>query len=243
MDLMVSSDATVGISVGPFEGLGAFVVALNIASNFAGEVGFGGKDAAGDQVALNFREPDFELIEPGRVSRGVMELKVGMGGEELSDGFGLVHRKVVGDDMDLLTLGLRGGDICEKGDELRAGVALGGFGRGMHIRRGDLRPKRFLPLSLLCGRKIEFSPSATCMGTASTITAVIEFNPACYASVTVAGKSQNSEPMQKGMSLRGVPPNRCVLTTLRVRFDHTKLEPLAERNGVISLSPEHGRRF
>ena len=41
--------------------------------------------------------------------------------------------------------------------------------------------------------------------------------------------------MQKGMSLRGMPPNTCVLTTLRVRFDNIKLEPLADRNGVNSL--------
>jgi hypothetical protein len=76
MDLMVSSDATVGISIGPFEGLGAFVVDFDIAGDFAGEVGFGSKDSAGDQIALNFGEPDFDLIEPGRVSRGVVELKV-----------------------------------------------------------------------------------------------------------------------------------------------------------------------
>jgi hypothetical protein len=51
MDLMVSSDATVSISVGPLEGLGVFVVDFNIASDFAGEVGFGSKDAAGDQMS------------------------------------------------------------------------------------------------------------------------------------------------------------------------------------------------
>ena len=127
MDLMVSSEATVSISVGPFEGLGAFVVDFDIASDFAGEVGFGSKDAAGDQIALNFGEPDFNLIEPGRVSRGVMELNVGMDGEELSHGLGLMRRKVVGDDVDLLVLGLGGDHIGEKGDKLRTGVALGGF--------------------------------------------------------------------------------------------------------------------
>jgi hypothetical protein len=47
MDLMGSSDATVSISIGPFEGLGAFVVDFDIANNFAGQVGFGSKDAAG----------------------------------------------------------------------------------------------------------------------------------------------------------------------------------------------------
>ena len=101
------------------------------ASDFAGEVGFGSKDAAGDQIALNFGEPDFDLIEPGRVSRGVMELNVGMGDEELPHGLGLVRRKVISDDVDLLALGLRGDDICEKGHELRAGVALGGFAQDL----------------------------------------------------------------------------------------------------------------
>jgi hypothetical protein len=82
MDLMVSSDATVGISIGPFEGFGAFVVDFDIAGDFAGEVGFGSKDSAGDQIALNFGEPDFDLIEPGRVSRGVMKLDRRMSGED-----------------------------------------------------------------------------------------------------------------------------------------------------------------
>jgi len=125
MDLMVSSDATISLSIGPFERLGAFVVAFDIASDFAGEIGFGSKDAAGDQSALNFGEPDFDLIEPGRVGRGVMKLNIGMGGEELCDDLGLVRRKVVGDDVDWLALGLRGNYIGEKSHELRAGVALG----------------------------------------------------------------------------------------------------------------------
>jgi hypothetical protein len=66
MDLMVLSDATVSLSIGPFERLGAFVVDFDIASDFVGEVGFGREDATGDQIALNFGEPDFDLIEPGK---------------------------------------------------------------------------------------------------------------------------------------------------------------------------------
>ena len=122
---MVSSDATISLSIGPFERLGAFVVAFDIASDFAGEIGFGSEDATGDQIALNFGEPDFDLIEPGRVGRGVMKLNIGMGGEELCDDLGLVRRRVVGDDVDWLALGLRGNYIGEKSHELRAGVALG----------------------------------------------------------------------------------------------------------------------
>jgi hypothetical protein len=37
MELMVLADATVSISIGPFEGLGAFVVDFDIGSNFAGK--------------------------------------------------------------------------------------------------------------------------------------------------------------------------------------------------------------
>ena len=128
---MVSSDATASISIGPFERLGALVVDFDITSDFAGEVGFGSEDATGDQIALNFGKPDFYLIEPRGVSRGVMELKVAMGGQELRHGLGLVRRKVVGDDVDLLALGLRGDHVCEKGHELRTGVALGCFAQDL----------------------------------------------------------------------------------------------------------------
>jgi hypothetical protein len=70
-------------------------VGFDIASDFAGEVGFRSKDAAGDQIALNFGEPDFDLIKPGRISRCVVELNVGVGGEELHHGLSFVRRKVV----------------------------------------------------------------------------------------------------------------------------------------------------
>ena len=68
-------------------------------------------------------EPDFDLIEPGRVSRCIMELNVAMGGEELRHGLSFVRREVVGDDVDLLARGLRGDDICEKGNEFRTGLS------------------------------------------------------------------------------------------------------------------------
>jgi hypothetical protein len=38
MDLIVSSDATVGISIAAFEGLGAFVCGFDVVSDFAGDV-------------------------------------------------------------------------------------------------------------------------------------------------------------------------------------------------------------
>ena len=41
MKLMVLRDTTVGMSIGPLEGFGAFVVALDIGGDFASEVSFG----------------------------------------------------------------------------------------------------------------------------------------------------------------------------------------------------------
>ena len=66
---MVLTDTTIGVPIGPLEGFGSFVMASEIASDFASEVSSGSEDAAGEQIALNFGEPDFDLIEPGRVSR------------------------------------------------------------------------------------------------------------------------------------------------------------------------------
>ena len=93
---MVLTNTTVGVPIDPLEGFGSFVMGLDIASDFASKVRSGSEDAAGEQIALNFGEPEFDLIEPGRVSWGVMDLKVRMKREKLSHSPGLVRRKVVG---------------------------------------------------------------------------------------------------------------------------------------------------
>jgi hypothetical protein len=147
MKLMVLRDTTVGMSIDPLEGFGAFVVALDIAGDFASEVSFGSEDGAGEQIALNFGEPEFDLIEPGRVSWGVMDLKVRKKREELSHSPGLVRRKVVGDDLDLLFQGLRGDHVGQKGDELGAGVAQGRFAQDLPAGnlQGGIKGKSALP--------------------------------------------------------------------------------------------------
>jgi hypothetical protein len=45
MNLMVLADTTIGVSVGPLEGFSGFVVGLDRAGDFAGEVGPGSEDA------------------------------------------------------------------------------------------------------------------------------------------------------------------------------------------------------
>ncbi len=51
----------------------------DVAHDLAGEIGHGGEDAPGDHVALNLRKPQFDLVEPGRVSRRVVEVDPAVG--------------------------------------------------------------------------------------------------------------------------------------------------------------------
>jgi len=50
----------------------------------------------------DFGEPIFYLVEPGGVSRRVVELDGGVSGEELLNPLGLVRREIVGNEMNLL---------------------------------------------------------------------------------------------------------------------------------------------
>ena len=59
----------VGGRVLPMDGPSIRGVGVDVAANFANEVGNRGEDAAGDDVAFDLGEPDFDPVEPGRTSR------------------------------------------------------------------------------------------------------------------------------------------------------------------------------
>ena len=80
------------ITIGPFERPGGFVVMTNVTHDFSGEIVLEGEDASGDQITLDFGQPDFDLIEPGRVGGRVMQGEVGIGLKEFGDAFGFVGR-------------------------------------------------------------------------------------------------------------------------------------------------------
>ena len=92
----------------PHEGLAVAVVPLRKAFDVRDEVA----DAAertppngslGDDV-----EPDLDLVEPGGVGRGVVDVEARAGGEPAADLGVLVGRIVVDDQMDVELLGYRG---------------------------------------------------------------------------------------------------------------------------------------
>jgi len=106
------------ITIGPLDRFGRSVVMADVAHELAREIAHGGENAAGDHVSLDLGEPVLDLIEPGRVGRGEVQMDVGVRGEELADAGGLVGGEVVEDDMDLTPPRFDGHDLAEEGDEL-----------------------------------------------------------------------------------------------------------------------------
>jgi hypothetical protein len=120
-------DSSMSVFVGPLEGEGSFIVMADVAHDFAVEITGGVEDAPGNEIPLNFREPDLDLIEPRGVGRGIMEFDVGVGAQEVFDGFGFMSRKIVRDDMDGNLGRLSADQLVEKLDKFSAGVAVGGL--------------------------------------------------------------------------------------------------------------------
>src|SRR5215207_144284 len=120
-------DSSISVFVGPLEGQRSFIVMADVAHDFAMEIALGVEDATGDEIPLDFREPDLDLIEPRGVGRGIMEFDVGVGAQEVFDGFGFMSRKIVSDDMDGNLGRLSGDQLAEKLDKFSAGVAVGCF--------------------------------------------------------------------------------------------------------------------
>src|SRR4029077_17921706 len=113
--------------VSPFDRSGGLVLVGDVAKNFSSEILEGGKDTSGDDLPLDFGEPDFDLVKPGRVSGGKMKVDFGMLGQKLLDELGFMGREIISDNVDLASEGLGGHDIGKKVDKLGAGMALSGL--------------------------------------------------------------------------------------------------------------------
>src|ERR1043166_32477 len=78
-----------------------------------------------NQIALDFRKPEVDLVQPGAIRRREVEMDPGMGGEELFHPLGLMRRQVVADYVDLLALGDLRQEVGQERDKRLAGVTLG----------------------------------------------------------------------------------------------------------------------
>ena len=112
-----------GIAIDPPNWVGGLVVLADVAHELALEVWHRGEDTSGDHVALDLGEPELDLIEPGRVGGGEVQVDIAVLCKELADLLGLVGCQVVGDHVDLLAPALVGHDVAEEGDELCRGGA------------------------------------------------------------------------------------------------------------------------
>ena len=115
--------------ISPFDRSGGFVVVPDVTKDFSSEISDGGKDASGDDMPLNFGEPDFDLVKPGRVGGCKMNADLGMIGQKVVDEFGFMGREIISDDVDLASEGLGGHDMGKKVDKLGAGMALSGLAK------------------------------------------------------------------------------------------------------------------
>jgi hypothetical protein len=115
--------------VSPFDGSSRLVVVPDVTKDFSAEIVDGGEDASGNELPLDFGEPDFDLVKPRRIGGGKMNADVGMTGQEIVDELGFVSREIVRDDVDLASEGLGSHDLGKKVDELGAGMALGGLAK------------------------------------------------------------------------------------------------------------------
>jgi hypothetical protein len=113
--------------VSPFDGSSRLVVVPDVTKDFSSEILERGEDASGDNLPLDLGEPDFDLVEPGRIGGSKMNAELGIIGQEIVDEFGFVGREIVSDDMDLASAGLGGHDLGQKVDKLGAGMALSGL--------------------------------------------------------------------------------------------------------------------
>ena len=115
-------NAMVDILISPAEGRRGFVVLLDVTKELSGQVRFGGEDSSSNDSTLNFGKPDFDLIEPARIGRSVMNPNGRIGVEELENAFGFMCAQVVGHDVNLFPRRLTGDDLAQKVDKFDAGM-------------------------------------------------------------------------------------------------------------------------
>jgi hypothetical protein len=99
------------VGVRPAKGSGAGVIKADIAPEFAGQVSLGRKDAPSDDLALDFGEPQFHLIEPRAIGWGKVQVHLGIQGEEVLHDGALVGGEIIEDDVNLATGRLAGHDL------------------------------------------------------------------------------------------------------------------------------------
>ena len=89
------------------------------------QVGHRLEHAARNDVALDLGKPEFDLVEPGGIGRGEVQVNLRMSIQEVVDLSRLMGREVVGNHVDLFAARLVDDDVGQERDELRRCVSHG----------------------------------------------------------------------------------------------------------------------
>ena len=75
----------IDIFVDPTDWGGGFIVVANVAHQLAREILYRSEDPSGNHVALNLGEPNFDLVEPTGVGRGIVDPNRGVSLKKFKD--------------------------------------------------------------------------------------------------------------------------------------------------------------
>jgi len=95
----------------------------DVLHELSSQVGQRREHAAGNDVALDLREPEFNLVEPRGVGGSEVQVNIPMSIQKVFDLPRLMGREVVGNDVDFFASWLVDDEVCQKGDKLRRGVS------------------------------------------------------------------------------------------------------------------------
>jgi len=140
----VTTQAARRVGVFPLDRSSVSRVGVDVAPEFARQIGDRGEDAAGNDFALDFGEPQFDLVEPGRIGGREVKLHAGMPLEEIPNQLRFMSGEVIEDDMDLLPGRAQRDYFFQKGHEVAAGVANRSFSvdaTGLRVQRGVQRKR------------------------------------------------------------------------------------------------------
>ena len=118
-------------SGGPQEGPGPGVVVVGEAEDPLLELGDGGEGAAADGLPGDDVEPNLDLVEPGGIGGGEVEMVARPVGEPALDAGMLVGAVVVDDEVDIEVRGHVGVDVSEEAQELLVAVARPALGEDL----------------------------------------------------------------------------------------------------------------
>src|ERR1700751_4347002 len=93
----------IDILVDPMDWGGGFIVVTNVAHQLAREILYRSEDTSGNNVTLNLGEPNFDLVKPTGVGRGIVDPDRGVSLKKFKDFLRLVRAQIAGNYVDLTT--------------------------------------------------------------------------------------------------------------------------------------------